>query len=221
MPLSIRHISTTLRPLLALHYQNKARVVRQLGSAPDGLRDQSFLGIVTKGEYSTDIKSWTLVPRWKQIYKNRTPAQRGNLKQRELTEIFSLQAVRRINKNMRFIAGSEYEIFNNLRKKPDPLPSGYLLDGNTLILAAQVSNSSAYLGYSLTSNVGVRWILCNFDRPAASEFFSFISVYAGLGTDPKSHLNAKGATERSFSGPFFLFVRSTKDACSPSGKISI
>lgn len=156
----------------------------QLGSTPDGLRDQSFLGIVTKGEYSTDIKSWTLVPRWKQIYKNRTPAQRGNLKQRELTEIFSLQAVRRINRNMRFIAGSEYEIFNNLRKKPDPLPSGYLLDGNTWILAAQVSNSSAYLGYSLTSNVGVRWIHSNFDEaPAASEFFSFISVYAGLGTD--------------------------------------
>ena len=85
---------------------------------------------------------------------------------------------------MRFIAGSEYEIFNNLRKKPDPLPSGYLLDGNTWILAAQVSNSSAYLGYSLTSNVGVRWIHSNFDEaPAASEFFSFISVYAGLGTD--------------------------------------
>ncbi len=156
----------------------------QLGSTPDGLRDQSFFGVVTKGEYSTDIQNWTLVPRWKQIYKNRTPAQRGNLKQRELTEIFSLQAVRRINNNMRFIAGSEYEIFNNLRKKPDPLPSGYLLDGNTWILAAQVSNSSAYLGYSLTSNVGVRWIHSNFDEePAASEFFSFISVYAGLGTE--------------------------------------
>ena len=169
---------------LPLTAKIKHEFYQQLGDGEDELRDQRFLGIVTKGEYSTHIRSWTLVPKWKQLYNSRVPAQRSALKIRELTEIFSLQAVRSINRNMRFIVGAEYELFNNLRPEPDPLPSGYLLDGTTWVLASQVANDSAYLGYALTANVGVRWIRNNLDRsPASSELLSFITVYAGLGTD--------------------------------------
>ena len=169
---------------LPLTAKIKHEFYNQVGSKQDDLRDQGFFGIVTKGKYTTDIRGWELEPRWKQIYSNRVPAQRSTLKTRELTEISSLLAVRPINRNISFVAGAEYEIFNNLRDKPDPLPSGYLLDGRTLILAGQVSNNSAYLGYALTTNVGVRWLRNNFDEsPASSEMFSFITVFAGLGTD--------------------------------------
>ena len=169
---------------LPLTAKVKHEFYQQLGDQEDELRDQRFLGIVTKGEYSTHIRNWTLVPKWKQLYNSRVPAQRSALKIRELTEIFSLQAVRSINRNMRFIVGTEYELFNNLRPEPDPLPSGYLLDGTTWVLASQVANDSAYLGYALTTNVGVRWIRNNLDgSPASSELLSFITVYAGLGTD--------------------------------------
>ena len=162
----------------------KHEFYNQLGSAQNDLRDQSFFGIMTKGEYPFDVRRWTLVPRWKQLYSNRTPAQRSNLKTRELTEIMSLQAVRTITRNMSFVAGAEYELFNNLRAQPDPLPSGYQLDGNTWILAGQVANKSAHLGYALTTNVGVRWIRSNFKAsPSSSELLSFITVFAGLGTE--------------------------------------
>ena len=162
----------------------KHEFYEQLGSEDDDLRDQRFFGVMTKGEYSTDIRDWSLVPRWKQLYSSRTPAQRGTLKLQELTEIFSLQAVRRITRNLSLVAGTEYEIFNNLRKRPDPLPSGYLLDGTTWILAVQIANNSAYQGYDLTTNVGARWIRNNFDAsPSSSELLSFITVFAGLGTD--------------------------------------
>ena len=169
---------------LPLTAKVKHEFYNQGDKAGDELRDQSFFGIITKGEYSTSLRQWDLIPRWKQIFQSRTPAQRSALQIRELTEIFSLQAVRRINRNMSFIAGTEYEIFNNLRDKPDPLPSGYLLDGTTWVLAGQISNESAYLGYALTANIGLRWIRSDFDEsPASSELLSFISVYAGLGTD--------------------------------------
>ena len=189
LPARNAFINTTY---LEVHYDRylpltakvKHEFYQQLGDQEGELRDQRFLGIVTKGEYSTHIRSWTLVPKWKQLYNSRVPAQRSALKIRELTEIFSLQAVRSINRNMSFIAGAECELFNNLRPAPDPLPSGYLLDGTTWVLAAQVANNSAYLGYALTTNVGARWIRNNFDRsPASSELLSFITVYAGLGTD--------------------------------------
>ncbi|NKB68208.1 MAG: hypothetical protein GKR89_14195 [Candidatus Latescibacteria bacterium] len=169
---------------LPLTAKVKHEFYEQSGAGDEELRDRRFLGVMTKGGYTTQLRSWTVVPRWKQLYSNQVPALRNDLKIEELTEIFSLQAMRPITRNLNFVAGAEYEIFNNLRKKPDPLPSGYLLDGNTWILAGQVSNKSAYLGYDLTTNIGARWIRSDFDdSPSSSELLSFITVFAGLGTD--------------------------------------
>ena len=162
----------------------KHEFYEQLGSTDDGLRDRSFLGFMAKGEYPLSFRQWDFRPRWKQLYSKRVPARRADLKTEELTEILSIQGSRSLTRNLSLIAGAEYEIFSNLRKKPDPLPSGYLMDGNTLVLAGQLSSSSAYLGYALTTNVGLRWIRRDFDgSKASSELLSFVTVYAGLGTD--------------------------------------
>ena len=150
----------------------------------EGTRDQRFLGIINKGEFPLDLRNWTLMPRWKQLYNSTTPTRDDELKLQELTEIFSFMVQRDINRNIRFTAGSEYEIFANLRKKPDPLPPGYLEDSNIWILAAQVSNMSEYQGNAITTNVGVKWAQVDAaGAKSASELFSFITVYAGLGTD--------------------------------------
>jgi hypothetical protein len=162
----------------------KHELYNLLGSQGDERRNQSFFGMINKGEYSIALKSWDLLPRWKQLYSSRVSADRGVLKREELTEIFSIQATRNINKNISFTTGAEYELFYNVRERTDPLPPGYIEDGKTLILAAQVANSSSYLGYALTTNVGVRWVREDiYLAPAASELFSFITVFAGLGTD--------------------------------------
>ena len=162
----------------------KHEYYNMLGSEGDERRNQRFLGVINKGEYSIAVKKWDLLPRWKQLYSSRVAADRGVLKTQKLTEIFSVQAARDINRNINFTAGAEYELFYNLRERTDPLPPGYIEDGNTLILAAQIANSSSYLGYALTTNVGVRWVRQDLHAaPASSELFSFITVFAGLGTD--------------------------------------
>ncbi len=162
----------------------KHELFNQLGDTGGLQRDQHFFGVVNKGEYALSFKKWDFLPRWKQLYDSRTPADLGASKTQALTEIFSLQATRDVNRNINFTAGAEYELFYNLRERVDPLPPGYLEDGSTLILAGQVANNSSYLGYALTTNVGVRWVREDFHAtPAASELFSFITVFAGLGTD--------------------------------------
>ena len=162
----------------------KHELYNLLGTPEAGRRDQSFLGVVNKGEYPLSFREWDFLPRWKQLYSSRTPADQGVLETQELTEIFSLQATRDINANIGLTVGAEYELFYNLRERIVPLLSGYLEDGKTLILAGQVANSSSYLGYALTTNVGVRWVRQDlFATPPASDLFSFITVFAGLGTD--------------------------------------
>ena len=162
----------------------KHELYNLLGTPEAGRRDQSFLGVVNKGEYPLSFREWDFLPRWKQLYSSRTPADQGVLETQELTEIFSLQATRAINDNISLTVGAEYELFYNLRERIVPLLPGYLEDGKTLILAGQVANSSSYLGYALTTNVGVRWVRQDlFATPPASDLFSFITVFAGLGTD--------------------------------------
>ncbi len=149
-----------------------------------GLRDRTLLGVVNKASYSRDIRKWTLSPRWKQMYRSVTPASEEELKTRELTEIGSFMVKRDIGQNIRLSAGTEYELFANLRTRPDPLPAGYLEDYNTWILAAQLANTSAYQGYQITTNVGMQWSRRDeAHSKAASELYSFITVYAGLGSD--------------------------------------
>jgi len=147
-------------------------------------RDQEFLGIITKGEYPLQVRGWKLQPRWKQQYASQVPCLREQFRTQELTEILSFMVSRRLTQNILVTAGGEYEIFENVRRKPDPVPSGWAEDSNTRTIAAQVSNVSPYSGYGITTNVGFQWSRVKVHGgSAASELFSFITVYAGLGTD--------------------------------------
>lgn len=144
-------------------------------------RDREFLGIINKAEYSLDLGSWVLRPRWKQLYADTVPASRNEIKTQELTEILSLMAERDLTADIRLTAGTEFELFQNMRDKPDPVPQGWEDDSTRWILAGQVANRSAYQGYSVTTNVGVQWSRLNVESmDATSDLYSFITVYAGL-----------------------------------------
>ena len=162
----------------------KHEYYNQLNSGDDDLRDRRFLGLVNKAEYPVQLNQWGLYPRWKQLFQSVVPAPEDEIKTRNLTEIFSFMAERSLTTSIRLTGGVEYEIFNNLRTKPDPVPAGWVNDSNTWTLAGQVANASAYLGYELTTNVGVQWRrLDEKSVGATSELFSFITVFAGLGTE--------------------------------------
>ncbi|MFH1571627.1 MAG: hypothetical protein ABIL09_26800 [Gemmatimonadota bacterium] len=156
---------------------------RQRGAQADTKRNRTYLGLINKAEYPYELQGWQWKPRWKQLYRSLVPSQTFERKERDLTEIFSLMASRPVA-GMRVTGGAEFEVFNNLKKTPDPVPAGYTDDSNTWILAAQVSNPSEYLGYYITTNVGVQWLRLDPKGAAPqSEFFSFITIHAGLGTD--------------------------------------
>ena len=162
----------------------KHELYSQLGSTGDLLRNQRFLGMVNKAKYPLELRSWDLILNWKQLYSNKVPADRAAAKSEHLTEIFSLLAGRDITRNMSLMTGMEYEIANNLRDATEGLSQGSVEDGTVLILAAQVANNSAYQGYALTTNVGVQWTRENLESaPSSTRLSTFITVFAGLGTD--------------------------------------
>jgi hypothetical protein len=82
---------------------------------------------------------------------------------------------------LRLESGFEYEIFRNMRTRPDPLPAGYREDFEQFVLATQFSNRSHYLGYKLRSIVGGRWEKRNFKEESETNLIIFMTVFAGIG----------------------------------------
>ena len=114
-----------------------------------------------------------LEPRWKSEYRNQTRDHAAVGEREELTELFSVLARFPILTSTYVEAGVEYILFRDLRED--------LNDRNTRVLALQFTNARDYLGYKLSTQMGVK-----FDRrdpengPARSIQSSFISVFAGL-----------------------------------------
>ncbi|MCC7262027.1 MAG: hypothetical protein IT369_05810 [Candidatus Latescibacteria bacterium] len=153
----------------------------QLGSQGKGKRDQRSFGLINKADYTLKAQGWTFWPRWKQLFSRTVPTRPEALEIRELSEIFSFVVTRPLNGNLNFIAGTEYEIFSNLIKRPDPVPAEYTDDSTTLILASQLTNTSAYQGYRLTTNIGLNWQRQDFETGVNTNLMAFVNVFAGLG----------------------------------------
>ena len=159
----------------------KYEVYRQRGSQAEEKRDRKFLGVINKADYKVPIgKSLSLWPRWKQIYKYEVPTEPWALKIEELSEIFSLLATYRFSQQLRLESGVEYEVFDNLLKKPEPPPPGFVEDFRKLTLALQISNTSSYMGYKLTSNAGVRRTERRFGKEKETNTMAFVTVYVGM-----------------------------------------
>ncbi len=166
---------------LNLHAKLKHEIYHQRGDQEGIERDQRLLGLVTKADYNIDIGPlWKIQPKWKQLYMSKTPAKSDQLKTQELSQIFFLVSQNELTNTLRLESGLEYEIFSNLRARPDPVPVGYLDDFRQLVLAAQFTNASAYLGYQLTANFGCRWERRNFRDESESNTVIFLRMIAGL-----------------------------------------
>jgi hypothetical protein len=82
---------------------------------------------------------------------------------------------------LRLESGFEYEVFRNMRTRPDPLPAGYREDFEQVVLATQFSNQSDYLGYKLRAILGSRWEKRNFKDESETNLIIFMTVFAGIG----------------------------------------
>jgi hypothetical protein len=141
---------------------------------PLGLRKRDyFLGIINKASYGFQLGPVHLEPRWKSEYRRQTVGLTELKKRTELTEIFGLVGEMPILKHTTLQAGVEYLLFNDFEQSAN--------DSKGTVWAAQFSNTSAYLGYALTMQMGMQ-IRRDDPKGAKAQTLSksFITVFAGL-----------------------------------------
>ena len=173
------------RPFAGLRLEHKAKwqFHRQLDGRIDlelrGLRQTaSFLGVINKAEYRLSAGGWTLMPRWKSEFSRRRPVLAGMPTRLELDELLMLILRFPLMRRSTVEAGVEYEIFSQLQ---NPTPPGAEDSFRGLTTTAQLTNTSDYIGYLLTTTLGFELTRTSFEgRRSELTTRSFITVYAGV-----------------------------------------
>ena len=159
----------------------KYEIYHQRGDQqPANWQDEKLLALITKADLPIPVGKHVLWPRWKQLYKRRSPTDKNELENNELAEIFFFVWQQELISTMRLESGIEYEIFRNMVERTDPLPAGYVDDFEQFVIAAQLSNRSDYLGYRLMTNIGGRWERRDFRDETTTDLVLFLSMFAGL-----------------------------------------
>jgi hypothetical protein len=174
-----------VEPLPGLHVDNRVkwqlhhqrRSARRLRQA--GLRQQaSFVGLINKAEYRLSVGSIGLVPAWKSEFLRRGPVLARDDRREEWSNLFMLMARAPLMQRSFLEAGVEYEIFSQRR---DPRPPGAEDSFRGLVLAGQLRNLSDYLGYRLTTLVGLQLTRREFEvEGTQTHTRGFLTVYAGV-----------------------------------------
>lgn len=166
-----------------LNIYNKVKYdwFKQRGSQADVKDDRLFLGVINKIDYPLPITdNLSFWPRWKGIYRKVNPTFSTDLDISEWSQFYMLTSKYFILPTTFIEYGVEFNLFRNLNTRPEILPPGYVGDFTGTVLALQLSNRSAYLGYSLTMNTGFRWERKAFEEATETNSLLFIRVFAGL-----------------------------------------
>ncbi|MDA0337843.1 MAG: hypothetical protein O2782_21965, partial [bacterium] len=156
---------------------------RQFGSADEielrGVRrDSHFIGLINKAEYTVQLGSLSLVPRWKSEFLSRIPASRVLPKERQLTELLMIIVRKPVLRRSLLEGGIEYEWFSQMR---DPVPPGVENDFRALVYLLQMTNLSDYQGYRITTVAGFEVARQARKREdTATRTRGFITLYAGI-----------------------------------------
>ncbi|MEE3234780.1 MAG: hypothetical protein VX294_11490 [Candidatus Latescibacterota bacterium] len=169
--------------LKSLKVYNKVKydIYKQRGEQAETKDDRLFLGVINRLDYplplTDNLSFW---PRWKSIYRKINPTFSTELDITEWSQFYMLTSKYFILPTTFIEYGVEWNLFNNLEKRPEILPPGYVDDFTGTVLAFQLSNRSAYLGYSLTMNTGFRWERRAYEVDTETNSLLFIRVFAGL-----------------------------------------
>jgi hypothetical protein len=143
------------------------------------LRDQgSFFGLVNKAEYRLNLGRVALVPAWKSEFLRRTPTFAQDPQAREWSQLFMVLVRVPVLRRSFLEGGVEYQVFSQLR---DPTPPGAENSFNGLVAALQLTNISEYLGYRLTTLVGLEVTRRRFEiEQKQTNTRGFLTVFAGV-----------------------------------------
>jgi hypothetical protein len=169
----------TGRSRLELVNRMKYDIWRQREDQTNFRNSYQFFGLINKAEYRQQWGRFLLSPKVKNELRLEAPLLSNEPVRKENTLILFLIGQTPILTGSEMRAGIEYTIFNQFEK--DATALGLQDDFQQLVLAMQYSNTGAYLGYNLTTQVGMRLIRTDEKGQAASTGVSqFITIIAGL-----------------------------------------
>jgi len=144
-----------------------------------GLRpDASFLGLIAKSQYELKLGRLTLGPAWKSEWRRQTPVLRQDFRRAELSQLFMALARLPVLSNSFAEGGLEYHLFYQLR---DPAPPGAEDSYRELTAAGQLTNLTQYLGYRLTTIIGLQISRRSSELlETQTHTRGFMTVYAGV-----------------------------------------
>ena len=153
----------------------KYEIYRQLSHQP-GLRDYSdLLGIIGKADYTLSVKGISLQPRIKTMLLRRKSFEKGEPDRGEFWVFPSVVGRIPVFEGGTLEVGLEYTDFSDLADRPD------VEDFRGLVFAVQLSTTSSYMGYLLTSNVGYRQDTRHFEGGSVKVSNTiFVQIFAGV-----------------------------------------
>ena len=152
----------------------------------NGRASSGFFGLINKADWQYDLGPLQLQPRFKSEILRRVPFGRDQEKRRSWDLIPSLLVEFPILKATRIQMGWEQRQFFNLRDDEDKLDEGSPTgDFSGTVLALQLSNKRKYLGYELTTLMGLRYDRRSLERVGLDDEkrtagLAFLALYASL-----------------------------------------
>lgn len=144
----------------------------------------SFLGVINKLDYTQQIRSLMIQPRWKSEYQRYVPALKEDQFEKPTTELresaflivrYPLLPRTTLQAGVEYLWTKQYrdDAKNTLEGSPR----------NEVVGALQIMNRSAYQGYEVYTQLGLRVSRIDIDflDDAQTETFMFFTMYAGFG----------------------------------------
>ena len=163
----------------------KYEIFNQRGDQADELRNRSFLGLINKAGYAISVgENLTLRPKWKSTFRREIPSTKTSLKSRDLEETLFLITRYLLLPGTWVEGGVEFSWFENLEERPEEPPPSFIDDFSSQVVSILMSNTSVYLGYELTANVGLQLRRTKFkEEDTRDESIGFVRIFASTGTD--------------------------------------
>jgi len=149
-------------------------------------RVSGFTGLINKVEYALPWKALTLSPKFKSELRRQTPFSRLEDARRSWDAILFLLVDVNLLRRSNLQAGLEQRWFYDQFTDEKGLAPGALSgDFRGTVMAVQLTNRSDYVGYALTTQLGLRYDKRSLEvaargREGRSSGLVFLTVFAGL-----------------------------------------
>ena len=122
----------------------------------NGRRTSGFVGLINKIEYVFSWRSLSLRPKFKSEFLREVPFSRAFDERRSWDGIFFFVGSIPVLETTEFEFGLEQRSFFDLEGEDELAAGLFTGDFRGSVLALQLTNISQYLGYELTTQVGIR-----------------------------------------------------------------